>query len=206
MEEDTMDGKNIIKEISSWIVIILVVLIAAITINSKLFAKYIVEQSSMEDTLFHDQHLFVDKLSYYFREPKRGDIIIFLEEEEKGTILNDTVRTFDGIVAALNKEVKEDKHKRLVKRVIGVAGDEVDIIDGYVYLNGEKLKEPYVKGETKRQEFNLPVTVKEGKLFVLGDHRTVSVDSREFGLIDLKQVEGKAVFRVYPFNHMGKIK
>ncbi|MDF2945316.1 MAG: lepB [Herbinix sp.] len=201
-----MDGKNILKELRSWIFIILIVLVAALLINSKLFAKYIVEQSSMEDTLFHDQHVFVDKLSYYIGEPKRGDIIIFLEGEEKGTILNDTIRTFDGIVAAFDKEKKEDKHKRLVKRVIGVAGDEVDIIDGYVYVNGEKLEEPYVKGETLLDDFKLPVTVEEDKLFVLGDHRTVSVDSRDFGLIDLNQVEGKAVFRVYPFNQVGRIR
>jgi len=94
----------------------------------------------------------------------------------------------------------------LVKRVIGIPGDEVNIKDGYVYINGEKLKEPYVKGETFSGEINFPIKVPDNKLFVLGDNRPVSKDSRAFGLINSDQVEGKAIFRVFPFNKIGAIK
>ena len=68
------------------------------------------------------------------------------------------------------------------------------------------IEESYVKGETIEREFKLPIKVPENKLFVLGDNRMISKDSRMFGLIDYKQVEGKAIYRVYPFNHVGKVK
>lgn len=197
--------KKIIKEIKSWVLMILVVFFIASLLNSKVFAKVQVEQHSMENTLFPNQQLIVNKFNYNFKEPERGEIIIFLESEEKGTFFDDTLRTIDSFVSKYNKDGIE-KHKRLVKRVIGIAGDEVDIKDGSVYLNGKKLEEPYVNGKTLTGTFNLPVKVGENELFVLGDNRLASTDSREFGLINYNQVEGNAVYRVYPFNQIGKIK
>ena len=199
--------KKAAKEIRSWIFSILGALFIALFINSKVFANAEVQQSSMESTLFSEQYLIVDKFSYNFSEPKRGDIIIFLKNEEKGSIIDETLRNIDSIISKLkdNKEAKAS-HSRLVKRVIGIEGDEIDIKDGYVYLNGSKLKEPYVKGDTFIREFSLPVKVGHNQLFVLGDNRPVSEDSRSFGLIDINQVEGKAVFRVYPFEEMGRVK
>ncbi|KOA20407.1 signal peptidase I T [Clostridium homopropionicum DSM 5847] len=201
------DKKKLIKEINSWIFSILGGFLIAVLINSKVFAKVQVQQSSMENTLFTNQQLIVDKLSYNFKKPKRGDIIIFLEDGKKGTILDDALSTIDSIVSIFsnNKDYSEES-KRLVKRVIGAPGDEVDIKDGYVYVNDEKLQEAYAKGETFTREFKLPVKVGENELFVLGDNRMVSMDSRKFGLINFKQVEGKAIFRVYPFNEIGEIK
>jgi Peptidase S26. len=82
----------------------------------------------------------------------------------------------------------------------------VDIKDGHVYLNGEILDEPYAKGITYEGSMELPVTVGESQLFVMGDNREHSFDSRDFGLIDISHVEGKVVFRLYPFNKIGKVK
>lgn len=113
----------------------------------------------------------------------------------------------DNIISKFNNnktDIEEDD--RLIKRVIGVPGDEVDIKDGYLYLNGKKLEETYANGETISREFKLPIKIPENKLFILGDNRMVSKDSRMFGLVDYKQVEGKAIYRVYPFNHVGKVK
>ncbi|HDK7175353.1 signal peptidase I [Clostridium sporogenes] len=202
-----MDKKKVIKEIKSWIFSILGAIIIAGLVNSKVFAKVQVQQSSMENTLFTNQQLIVDKLSYNFVEPKKGDIIIFHENKEKGTIAEDTLEMVDNIISKFNNnktDIEEDD--RLIKRVIGVPGDEVDIKDGYLYLNGKKLEETYANGETISREFKLPIKIPENKLFVLGDNRMVSKDSRMFGLIDYKQVEGKAIYRVYPFNHVGKVK
>lgn len=199
-----MIKKNkIIKEIRNWVFPILGAVLIASLINSKVFARVQVQQSSMENTLYSSQQLIVDKLTYNFAGPKRGDIIIFLENEQRGTIIDDTVIFFNNIKSLLKNT---DEDKRLVKRVIGVPGDEVNIKDGYVYINGEKLNEPYVKGETFNQELSLPINVPANKLFVLGDNRPVSKDSRAFGLINYNQVEGKAVFRVFPFNKIGSIK
>lgn len=201
------DKKNIIKEISSWIFPILLAFFIVTLLNSKVFAKVQVQQSSMETTLFPYQQLIIDKFSYNFEEPKKGDIIIFLENEEKGSIFDETLRTIDNIISVFdNNKDKNGKSSRLVKRVVGIEGDEVDIKDGYVYINGKKLNEAYVKGVTLPEEFKLSVKVGENKLFVLGDNREVSKDSRKFGLIDYKQVEGKAIYRIYPFDKIGKIK
>lgn len=201
------DKKNIIKEISSWIFPILLAFFIVTLLNSKVFAKVQVQQSSMENTLFPYQQLIIDKFSYNFEEPKKGDIIIFLENEEKGSFFDETLRTIDNIISVFdNNKDKNGKSGRLVKRVVGIEGDEVNIKDGYVYINGKKLDEAYAKGVTLPEEFKLPVKVGENKLFVLGDNREVSKDSRKFGLIDCKQVEGKAIYRIYPFDKIGKIK
>lgn len=199
--------KKVIKEIRGSIISILVTFFIVALFNSKAYAKVQVQQSSMENTLFNNQQLILDKLSYNFVEPERGDIIIFLENKEKGTIIDDTLEIIDNIGSIFdNNKYDSKKNNRLVKRVIGVPGDEVDIKDGYVYLNGKKLEEVYVQGNTITREFKLPIKVGENKLFVLGDNRMVSKDSRNFGLIDYNQVEGKAIYRVYPFNKIGNIK
>ncbi|GAA0062872.1 signal peptidase I [Clostridium sporogenes] len=202
-----MDKRKVKKEIESWIFSILGAILIAGLVNSKVFAKVRVQQNSMENTLLTNEQLVVDKLSYNFAEPKKGDIIIFHENKEKGTIAEDTLEMVDNIISIFNNNNDSiEKDDRLIKRVIGIPGDEIDIKDGHLYLNGKKLEESYVKGETIEREFKLPIKVPENKLFVLGDNRIISKDSRMFGLIDYKQVEGKAIYRVYPFNHVGKVK
>lgn len=172
--------------------------------NTTVFAKVQVRQSSMENTLLSKQQLLEDKLSYRFTDPKRGDIIIFFEEEETGTIIDETIRTFNKMTSFLHKD-SYIEDSRYVKRVIGIPGDTIDIKDGYVYVNDKKLTESYVKGETKEKELDLPITVGKNELFVLGDNREVSMDSRSFGPISIKQVEGKAIFRIYPFDKVGVV-
>jgi len=195
--------KKILREIGSWVAVIVVALFLSLFIDSTVIAKAEVEQSSMENTLFEGQQLIVSKLSYAFDEPKRGDIIIFLENEEKGNVIDTFIRSLKGRFSSSDEIAAEQE--RLVKRVIGVPGDEIDIQDGSVFINGEKLEESYANGETLPGNMELPITVEEDELFVIGDNREVSRDSRDFGPIDVKQVEGKAVFRIYPFNKMGKV-
>jgi signal peptidase I len=203
MEEIMKNEKKILREIGSWVAVIVVALFLSLFIDSTVIAKAEVEQSSMENTLFEGQQLIVSKLSYAFDEPKRGDIIIFLENEEKGNVIDTFIRSLKGRFSSSDEIAAEQE--RLVKRVIGVPGDEIDIQDGSVFINGEKLEESYANGETLPGNIELPITVEEDELFVIGDNREVSRDSRDFGPIDVKQVEGKAVFRIYPFNKMGKV-
>lgn len=197
-----MKFKTLIKESKGIAITVVGSLIVASLINTKVFAMARVEHESMENTLYSDERLLLDKLSYNFENPQRGDIIVFLNNEEKGNVLEESY-IFMKEVASL-KHVT-DTRVRYVKRVIGVAGDEVDIRNGYVYVNGEKLDEAYAKGKTYNRNISLPLKVNEEELFVLGDNREVSIDSRNFGVIKTGQVEGKALLRLSPMDRFGSI-
>ncbi|MGL5086879.1 MAG: signal peptidase I [Clostridium sp.] len=195
-----MKNKKVMKEIRGMVFSILGAICIVSIVNSKVLANVTVDGPSMDNTLYSGERLLVNKLENTASNIKRGDIIIFLLNSKRGSIIDDSIENINAIMG------KVSNANRLVKRVIGVSGDEVDIRDGFVYLNNEKLDEDYVSSDTVNGPFTLPVVVPEGKLFVLGDNRKVSKDSRTFGLIDCNQVEGRAVYRVYPFDEMGKLK
>ncbi|MCI6820449.1 MAG: signal peptidase I [Clostridiales bacterium] len=170
-------------------ILIAVAIVAVITIVVK---PTIVKESSMEPTLYENNYLLVNKLAYMLSDhPGYGDIIVFHSE--------------------LEKDYGSGK-KMLIKRVIGVEGDTIEIKGYDVYRNGERLKEPYTisltEGEVEsNKEFHMVCSVPKDKLFVMGDNRPVSLDSRSdsVGLIDEKAVLGKAFVRLYPFNEIGGI-
>jgi signal peptidase I len=198
-------GKMVLREIWEWIVVFAAAFILVMILNTAVFASTQVRQTSMQNTLMEGQHLFIEKVSYLFGDPSRGDIIVFIEDEYPAGYV-DRVKIFLKDVSEIFKPVESKTNIRLVKRVIGVPGDEVDIRDGKVYLNGAVLNEPYVKGETFQRDFSFPATVPEGEYLVLGDNREVSKDSRTFGFIERCQIEGKAVFRFWPFDKLGGLK
>ncbi len=198
-----MNSKRIFREIRGLIITILVSILLLSIINTKVFAMAKVQQKSMENTLYNDEMLLVDKLSYNFSEPKRGDIIIFLKDEEKGSFFEESYMFLKEVISLKNIS---DNRTRYIKRVIGIEGDEVNISGGFVYINGEKIDESYIKGDTNSREIDFPIVVGENELLVLGDNREVSKDSRNFGLIKINQVEGQAIFRVLPLNRFGVIK
>ena len=198
-------GKTILREIWEWLVVFVAAFIMVMLLNTAVFATTQVRQTSMQNTLLEGQHLFVEKLSYLFADPSRGDIIVFIENEYPTGYI-DRVKLFLKDVSEIFKPVDSKTNIRLVKRVIGIPGDEVDIRGGKVYLDGKMLDESYVKGETYQRDIQFPVTVPEGKYLVLGDNREVSKDSRSFGFIERCQIEGKAVFRFWPLNKFGGLK
>lgn len=198
-----MNYKKIINEIKGIALTILGSIIIVAIVNTEVLASAKVQQESMENTLYNDEKLIVDKVSYNFTAPKREDIIIFFDNDEKGNIFQEGYEYLKEIVSI---SYDTDNRTRLVKRVIGIPGDEIDIKDGKVYLNENVLEEIYVKGETYSRNSELPIKVEEDTVFVLGDNREVSKDSRNFGLVKINQIEGKAVFRISPFNRFGFIK
>ncbi len=156
----------------------------------------VVEGPSMENTLVQGDYLFVQTLGY---EPHRGDIVVVQEQDA-------------------------DINKPLIKRVIAVGGDEVTFDENTwtVYVNGTALDEPYTKIDFASQDdgngnkiysvplrtdFDQPIKVEEGKIFVMGDHRSNSSDSRSshVGQIDERSVIGRAVFRVFPFSKISTL-
>lgn len=163
-------------------------LAAVLLITTFFFRHSVVDGSSMEQTLFNGEHIIISNLFY---EPERGDIIVF----DDYSIDNDYY------------------HKPLVKRVIGIPGDTVEIVyDRFkkrsdVYVNGERLDEDYVYIDPYHNYRNDTGSwvVGEGEVFVMGDHRNNSDDSRVFGPIRIDSILGKALIRFYPFDKFGKI-
>ena len=149
----------------------------------------IVKQSSMEDTLHENDYMIMYRQAYKEHGPERGDIVIFqsaLLDEDSG------------------------KDKLLIKRVIGLPGDEIKISDGQVYINGEAYKEDYLK-DGYTPAFEIPregetYTVPDGSYFCMGDNRVGSIDSRrtEVGCVAGDLIKGKVVVRLFPFNKIQK--
>ena len=189
----TGDNEELKATLLEWGRDILIALVIALII-SLLIKPTIVKESSMEPNFISNDYIFLSKIAYKFgREPKRGDVVVFRTNSEK---------LLDG----------NGKHKLLIKRVIGLPGDQVKIAGGEVYVNGEATDQSFTKnGETWVDAPGdgevLELTVPEGELFCMGDNREVSVDSRseEVGCVDQDTVVGKAVFRLFPLSKIGPI-
>ncbi|SHI97554.1 signal peptidase I [Clostridium cavendishii DSM 21758] len=197
-----IENKKVLDEVRSIVLSLFGTLILVVTLNTKVFANVTVEQCSMENTLIGGDTLILNKLCF---KPKQGDIVVFLNKIQKSSFFDDFRIYFTDL-----KERKNEKNNktnvRFIKRVIGVENDEIDIKDGFVYVNGKKLKEEYIKTETIPREIKFPLRVPKNQIFVLGDNREVSSDSRDFGCISLNQLEGKAVFRLTPLKKSGFLK
>lgn len=192
-QNHTNTSINYVREIANWFLTILIALVIAMLIKAFIFVPIQVKMVSMQDTLFDGQRLIVYKLGYYFSPPKQGDIIIF--EHREGN--------FKGWMKFL--PVPNPGEEDYIKRVVAVAGEEVDIRDDGVYVNKKKLDEPYTKGITNGGSQKYPFTVPKNTIFVMGDNREHSTDSRVLGCIGLDKVRGKAVVRIWPLKKFGGI-
>ena len=139
--------------------------------------------NSMQNTLQSGERLLLNNLFY---EPQRGDIVV--------------INRYDSTKTYAQSDLLH-RAEPIVKRVIGVGGDTVEVTKDAVYLNGDLLDEPYVDAAFWNDPYGMTVTVPEGYIFVLGDHRNDSLDSRwaEVGLIKTSDVMGKAVWKLAPF-------
>ena len=160
------------EELRSWVVSIAGAIILALIIRTFIVELYVVDGPSMRPTLQHEERLVVNKFIYRVRSPERGEIIIF--------------------------RYPRDPSRDFIKRVIAVGGDTVEIKDGRVYVNDEIIREDYIMEKT-RTEYP-KVTVPEGTLFVCGDNRDNSLDSRsaDVGFLPLENVKGKAMLVFWP--------
>ena len=176
--------KNIMKEILSTSIYLLVVLCAAYLIITYVGQRTQVSGSSMETTLSDGDNLLVDKITYRFSEPKRFDIIVFPFQYDTDTYY--------------------------IKRIIGMPGETVQIdYDGNIYINGSLLEESYgrevIQNPGRAAE---PITLGEDEYFVMGDNRNNSSDSRDpsVGNIHRKDIIGRAWVRIWPFSTFGVLK
>ncbi|MGI9585345.1 MAG: signal peptidase I [Acidimicrobiia bacterium] len=198
-------GKPKRKQIPFWIefpLLIGVALLVAILIKTFLFQAFFIPSSSMEDTLQIDDRVLVNKVVYLAGDIARGDVIVFDDprggfEQPDETIVGSAVRNlFESIgLAAPQSE--------FIKRVIGIEGDTVEAKNGELYLNGSTVYEPYLKDPGRPIAAFGPVVVPEDKLFVMGDNRSASQDSRFFGPIPVDDVVGKAFVIIWPPGRWG---
>ncbi|MGA7686994.1 MAG: signal peptidase I [Terriglobales bacterium] len=139
-----------------------------------------VEGTSMMPGLEDQERIFVNKFVYRWEPIQRGDIVVF--------------------------RYPRDTTKSYIKRVIGVAGDRIRIENGQVFVNDEALDEDYVPNEYADARSYPEVTVPANSYFVLGDHRTMSNDSRDFGPVNERFIYGKAVFGYWPMEKLGRLR
>ena len=172
-------GRTIIE----WLVVIGCGILIAVGARAFLVQAFWIPSPSMAPTLEPGDRVLVNKLAYKAHEVNHGDLVVFERPPQ-----------------ASNGE--DDEIKDLIKRVVAVGGDTIEARDGQVYVNGERIEEPYLVEGTPTD--NLPLTeIPEGTVFVMGDNRTNSEDSRVFGPIDEDTIVGRAFVTVLPISQLG---
>lgn len=161
----------------------LLAVLSALMISTFIISHTKIPTESMMFTINPGDHVIVNQIPYYYRDPDRGEIVVFKFEDEN-----------------------------LIKRVIGKPNDVINIIDNSIFVNGEKFDElSYLKNSESTYEFShsqisFPYQVPEGHYFMLGDNRKNSKDSRYFGPISRESIYAKGGFRIYPFSRIGIVK
>ncbi len=166
-------------ELKSWFRDILFAFAIAIFIVVFVVQPVKVEGTSMQPRLTDQERIFVNRFIYRFQEVRRGDVVVFW--------------------------YPKDRNKSFIKRVLGIPGDEVEIRNGVVYVNGVRISEPYLKPEYQDHRSFGKSVVPPGQYFVLGDHRNSSNDSRSWGFVEEGLIYGKAVFSYWPFSRLGVV-
>jgi signal peptidase I len=166
--------------IGLWVRDLLVSAAASVLIITFLYQPVRVEGTSMLPRLEDQDRLFINKFVYHFTSIERGDVVVF--------------------------HYPRDPEKSYIKRVIALPGDHLRITQGTVLLNGVALKENYVPDEFKDSRSYAEIVVPDGMFFMMGDHRSISSDSREFGPVERSLIYGKAVFVYWPARDAGVVR
>ena len=205
-----------LKNALEWAYCIIIAIVLALLFRYYIGTPTVVKQPSMYNTLEDGQRLILSRWTRTINgKYNRGDIITF-EAPSKSILslyevdFNNPVAVYEyepkGIFAKFFYYILESTKTSYIKRVIGVEGDHIKIEDGKVYLNGKELEEPYLRDgiETESSLFT-DVTVPEGCVFVMGDNRPHSTDSRSFGCVPIERVESKVWIRFWPLTKFGKV-
>jgi len=163
-----------------WVRDFIISVMASFFIITFLYQPVKVEGTSMQPELRDQDRLFVNKFAYDFEKISRGDVVVFY--------------------------YPRDPSKSYIKRVIGLPGDNIQIRDGRVFVNGKLLGEPYVPRSYRDVRSMSEITVPPNEYFVMGDHRSISADSRDFGPVPRKLIYGKAAFVYWPADSMGLVR
>lgn len=175
-----------LKAVGEWVLVVAIAIIAALLIRLFLFQQYYIDGPSMQTTLMPEDRVLVNKLSYRLHEVRRGDVIVF------------------------DRITSETQHDDLIKRVIALPGETLEVRSCVVYIGGVQLDEPYLNPEQVSQADPTArcgnhtdmsaVTVPVGEVFVMGDNRVQSFDSRDFGTIEVSKIRGRAFVVIWPMS------
>lgn len=183
--------------------LILVALVLAVLIKTFLVQAFFIPSGSMEPTLMTGDRVLVNRVVYHIRDIHRGDVIVFEDPQGAEEPDRNAFQAFFHWLAegtGFTRPADED----FIKRVIGLPGDTVEAHGGEVYVNGEAMDEPYLTQRTRRFD---PVQVPAGSLFVMGDNRGHSADSRStLGFVPIDRVVGKAFAIIWPPSHAGWVR
>jgi len=180
--------------------LIVVALVVAVIIKTFLIQAFFIPSASMHDTLLEGDRVMVNKLAYRFGEPHRGDVIVF----DSPLVAHDQTESFLGRVVrnvgeALGLSTPESA---LIKRVIALGGETIEIKGNRIYIDGVAIDEPYLTRPVNMDAFG-PLTIPQGYVFVMGDNRNQSEDGRVFGPIPYSDIIGRAFVRVWPPGRWG---
>ncbi|TAP27176.1 signal peptidase I [Arthrobacter sp. S41] len=193
------------------VIIVVIALVLSFAIKTFFFRAYYIPSGSMESTLEINDRIFANLMVPGPFELNRGDVVVFRDDLgwlpplEQSPTAFENVLSFVGILPAADEQY-------LVKRIIGMPGDTVSYSqsDGKLKINGEEIDEPYVYQGNKPSDMEFSVTVPQGKIWVMGDHRAASADSRfhtdiQGGFVDLNSVQGRASIISWPASRWGTV-
>lgn len=179
-------GSRLARTIGEWVAVVAIAIVAALVIRLFLFQQYYIDGPSMEATLRPQDRVLVNKLSYRLHDVNRGDVVVF------------------------DRVTSPDRHDDLIKRVIALPGETLEIRSCVVYIDGVRLDEPYLDEDAQSQIDPVArcgshtdataLVVPADMVFVMGDNRLQSFDSRDFGPIEVDKIRGRAFVVIWPFS------
>jgi len=186
--EEIASSSDSFKAVRDWVVVLVVALVVALGIRTYVLQQFYISGPSMETTLYQPNRVLVNKLSYRLHDVNRGDVVVFDRVTSNGESI---------------------QHDDLIKRVIGLPGEKISISKCVVYVNKVALKEPYLDSrDTEQEDLNercrqpemAELVVPAKQVFVLGDNRPQSMDSRMFGSVDENRIVGRAFVVLWPLS------
>jgi signal peptidase I len=184
--DERSGGSRLARTIGEWLVVVAIAIVAALVIRLFLFQQYYIDGPSMESTLLPQDRVLVNKLSYRLHDVNRGDVVVF------------------------DRVTSPDQHDDLIKRVIALPGETLEIRSCTVYIDGVRLEEPYLDEEALAQVDPVSrcgshtdasaTVIPSDMVFVMGDNRLQSFDSRDFGPIEIDKIRGRAFVVMWPLS------
>jgi signal peptidase I len=179
--------------------LLLTALFIAVVIKTFLLQPFWIPSESMLPTIEVNDRVMVNKLAYRFGEPQRGDVVVFRDPREEQIEESIPEAVIRSVLEAVGIRTRGDED--LIKRVVGLPGETIEVRDNHVLVNGTAIEETYLPEVFMPDE--PPITVGPEEVFVMGDNRDASFDSRRFGAIPLDDLVGEAFVTIWPISHIG---